>query len=62
MVAGLTCNRLTPNCFSMDRYCVAAGKKVKLDSWDPDEKSLCEDGKEAGQALLAELKEEPYEL
>lgn len=62
MAAGLTCKQLTPNCFSMDRYCVAAGKKVKLDSWDPDEKSLCEDGKEAGQALLAELKEELYEL
>jgi len=46
----------------MERYRVEPGKKVHLSQWDPDDKSLCEAGKDAGIEMLSELKEELYDL
>lgn len=46
----------------MKEYRVEPGKKVKLSRWDPDDKSLCEDGKETGIRRLADLKSELYDL
>lgn len=42
----------------MDRYLVKPGKKINLDDWDADEKSLAEGNKEEGKADLDELNDE----
>lgn len=42
----------------MDRYLVKPGKKINLDDWDADEKSLAEGNKEEGKAELDELNDE----
>lgn len=41
-----------------DQYRVPPGKKVNLHDWDPNDKSLCEQGKDAGQAWAATLNAE----
>ncbi len=42
----------------MDRYRVKPAGKVHLDKWDPADKSLCEDGKKAGEKEIEALNDE----
>ena len=42
----------------MDRYLVKPGKKINLDDWEADDKSLAEGNKEDGKAELDELNDE----
>ena len=42
----------------MDRYLVKPGKKINLDDWDADDKSLAEGNKEEGKAELDQLNDE----
>ncbi len=46
----------------MDRYCLGQVKKLRLEDWPTDDKSLCPDGKEASLELLAKIKAELYDL
>ncbi len=46
----------------MERYLVKPGTKIKLDEWDPNEKTFFEFGKQAGKLHLVELNNELMQL
>lgn len=46
----------------MDRYLVKPGKKVKLEDWDPDDKSLVDLDKKDGEKELDEINDELEKL
>jgi len=46
----------------MDRYLVKPGKKVKLENWDPDDKSLVDLDKKDGEKELDEVNDELEKL